>query len=467
MSGEIKVKYHYVLILAFVVQIVAIIFYVSGINNVSGINIREAFVAGQFYPSETAVLTSQIENMTNRQSINKNVRAIIVPHAGYQYSGRIAGLGYAQIDPSIKRVIIIANNHANNADYTGIAVTNYSYFETPLGNVKVSPIVKQLLGKYPFTTNANAELTHVIEVQLPFLHQKLQDFEIIPLIIGRADEQMLEKAANEIDKYVDENTLIVVSSDLSHYHPFKEALDIDTRCIVQIEKQKLESCEACGLDAIKILLKISEKRGWNAKILEYTNSGIVTGDLSSVVGYSAIAFYTGYSREEKESLLKLSRDTLEGKKDAILMTQPLKEIKGCFVTLNKGGQLRGCVGAIMPQAPLYECVRENTLNAAHHDSRFSPVTTSELDDIEIEISVLSEPTPLEYDGEADLLAKLKPRIDGVVMHSISTSTFLPQVWDQFSNKTAFLEALCEKQGAATDCWKSARYEVYEAEVWGE
>jgi AmmeMemoRadiSam system protein A len=151
------------------------------------------------------------------------------------------------------------------------------------------------------------------------------------------------------------------------------------------------------------------------------------------------------------------------------LTPTLKEVRGCFVTLNEDGQLRGCIGHIVPQKPLYECVIENAVNAATADPRFPAVQPTELDKLEIEVSVLTLAENVPYSSPDDLLSKLRPGIDGVVLRSgFRSSTFLPQVWEMFSNdKLSFLEALCQKQGSADDCWKSAKVDVYQAQVFGE
>jgi hypothetical protein len=456
-------------------------------------NVRQPHVAGQFYPAQQGTLQIMVDSFLNNAEDKRigDVKALIVPHAGYIYSAGVAGEGFKQLESKkdkIKKVFIIGNNHVNGAWFDGISVTNYTHFGTPLGKVKVSPIATELLGKKPFTYNALSENSHIIEVELPFLQRMLgEDFEIIPLVVGSANQDVINDAAKEINNYIDDSSIIVISSDLSHYHPYADAVQLDTSCIAQIENQSFSgasSCEACGIDAILILLRISEMRGWKAKIVDYKNSGDTAGDKSAVVGYSAIAFYTEpgqfkaevVNAEEQKVLLKLARDTVElyvkEKKTpdaaSLQLTPTMKEVRGCFVTLNENGGLRGCIGHIVPQKPLYECVIENAVNAATADPRFPAVQPAELGNIEIEISILTLPEELSYSSPDDLLSKLRPNIDGVVLQSgFRSSTFLPQVWEMFESKESFMQALCQKQGSPDDCWKSAKVAVYQAQVFGE
>jgi len=232
-------------------------------------------------------------------------------------------------------------------------------------------------------------------------------------------------------------------------------------------------CEACGIYAILILMDIAKRNEWKAKIIDYKNSGDVTGDKSRVVGYSSIVFYSEkeelLTKEEQKFLLNLARETVESyvknkkkpKVDETKLTPAMKKVQGCFVTLNKNNNLRGCIGHILPQEELYKCIIDNAVNAAVNDHRFNPVTEDELNDIEIEISVLTVPQRLEFSSGDDLKNKLRPNIDGIVLKSgFHQSTYLPQVWEQIPNKESFLSNLCMKGGMAIDCWKDKSTEVY-------
>ena len=456
-------------------------------------NIRPMHVAGQFYPAQQGNLEIMVDSFLGGAEDEHlgDIKALVAPHAGYVYSGQTAAYAFKQLESQkgrIKKVFIIGCNHARGAWFKGVSIANYTHYETPLGKVRVSPIAAEMREREPFTLNDMSHTSHIIEVELPFLQRVLGDgFEIIPMVVGSADQDVVNDAAKVIDEYFDSSSLLVVSSDLSHYHPYGEAVKLDTECIGQIEAGNFSGvarCEACGREAILILLRLSQMNGWMAKILDYRNSGDTAGDKSGVVGYSAIAFYTDpvqfevevVNKEEQRFLLGLARETVESyvrdrkvpEVDAAGLTDSLREVRGCFVTLNKDGRLRGCIGHILPQRPLWECVIENAVNAATADSRFLPVTPDELDDISIEVSVLTLPKELEYGSPSDLLSMLREGVDGVVLRSgFRTSTFLPQVWEMFGSKQSFLEALCRKQGSPGECWKNARVSVYQAQVFWE
>ncbi|RKX57842.1 MAG: hypothetical protein DRP29_07725 [Thermodesulfobacteriota bacterium] len=440
--------------------------------------VREPVVAGTWYPGNKEELKSTVNKYyENSERLNiSSIKALIVPHAGYVYSGQVAANGFNQLNKNYKKVFIIATNHAQGAYVNGISIPNATHYKTPLGEVKVSEIAPELLKQELFVNVPQAHTTHVIEIELPFLQQKLRDFEIIPLVTGSLNLEQIKQAADALSKYIDEDSLIVISSDLSHYHPYEDAVKLDTTCIKNIESMNFEEstkCEACGIYAILILMDIAKRNEWKAKIIDYKNSGDVTGDKSRVVGYSSIVFYSEkeelLTKEEQKFLLNLARETVESyvknkkkpKVDETKLTPAMKKVQGCFVTLNKNNDLRGCIGHILPQEELYKCIIDNAVNAAVNDHRFNPVTEDELNDIEIEISVLTVPQRLEFSSGDDLKNKLRPNIDGIVLKSgFHQSTYLPQVWEQIPNKESFLSNLCMKGGMAIDCWKDKSTEVY-------
>jgi hypothetical protein len=230
--------------------------------------------------------------------------------------------------------------------------------------------------------------------------------------------------------------------------------------------------DACGRIPILTLMEIAEKKGWRTKLFDYRNSGDTAGDKSQgVVGYASIGFYDGLNEEEQKTLLDLAEKTLQSHYNGVeylidysSLPERLREEKACFVTLNENRQLRGCIGHLTAQEELYKCVMDNALNAALHDGRFTPVTKDELGEIKIEVSVLSEPRRMSYDSPDDLLAKLIPGVDGVILKSgMRQSTYLPVVWEQLPNKEEFLGNLCLKQGSPANCWKTAETYTYQAQ----
>jgi hypothetical protein len=328
---------------------------------------------------------------------------------------------------------------------------------------------------------------HSLEVQLPFLQVMLKKFEIVPILTNSSDPKAL---ASTLAPYVDDNTLVVASSDFSHYYSYETAVTLDRICTSAITGPRFSDmvlCEACGKQAVLTLMHIAQIKGWSAILSDSRNSGDTAGNKDRVVGYASIAFVDGkemtktmketLSAQERESLLKLARTAIEARlvKGAKVerptqVSSILNELRGCFVTLHKRGQLRGCIGTIEPACPLLECVEKNAKNAAFSDPRFPALSVDELKEIDIEISVLSVPKTIGFlDGE-DLKCKLEPNEHGVILsRGMHRSTFLPQVWEQLPDKEKFLEHLCLKGGMSAQAWQDpeTKVEVYKAEVFGE
>ena len=444
--------------------------------------VRPAKVAGSFYPAGAAELSAGIERALSQAKSGElagQVRALIVPHAGYQYSAIVAAAGFKSVSRPIHTVFIIASNHTAHAPHFSLALPGEDFFSTPLGQVKVAPAAAKLRENSLFSVVEAAFDSHVIEVQLPFLQKVLGSFEIVPIVTGDVADEELRLAATLIAPHLSEESLVVVSSDLSHYHPYAAAQTLDRKCIAGIAAQSaadVAKCEACGVAAVKMLLNLASARGWQAKIIDYRNSGDTAGDKSAVVGYAAIAFYSSprpaadseLSSNERRALLKTARMVLEsytkeGKVPAVAPQDfpwAARVERGCFVTLHKDGDLRGCIGTIMPQSSLLRCVVENTVQAAAHDPRFAAVTPEELAHIEIEISMLTLPRIFAHKSAEGLLAYLQPGRHGVILRQgLRQATFLPQVWEQLPSKEQFLGHLCRKGGMAEECWKSSETEV--------
>jgi AmmeMemoRadiSam system protein B/AmmeMemoRadiSam system protein A len=406
------------------------------------------------------------------QHLNGPVRALIVPHAGYVYSGQVAARGYKLLNDRYRRIFILASNHNRDAPPFELSVSNATHYETPLGTVRVSPIAAELMKHPLFSHVPEAHTTHVIEVHLPLLQKTLTDFEIIPIVTGNASHQSLKTVATLIAEYLDPETLVIASSDFSHYHPYDRAVELDRSCIEAIEAQKMVDvtrCQACGLPAILVLLELAREKTWGSTIIDYKNSGDTAGSRDRVVGYSSIVFFEeDLATQDKQQLLQLARSVLDShvgtgaplRTDPSLFSQRLLRQQGCFVTLKTNGRLRGCIGHILPQEPLYQCVIANTVNASSRDRRFQPVRAGELDDIDIEISALSVPTRFEAKDPERLLSFLMPLTHGVILRNGShQSTYLPQVWGDLPEKTQFLSRLCLKGGLTPDCWRDPKTEV--------
>jgi MEMO1 family protein len=466
--------------------------------------VRGPAVAGLFYPKAESELKKVVdEDLAEAKTVEiKNLRALVCPHAGYEYSGKVAASAYKQLaGRDFKTVILLGPSHY--ARFEGAALPDAKAYETPFGQIPISAKVAELAKLKPFAINPPSRVQrpefwrqspkelpafgedtpdtweHSLEVQLPFLQRTLKDFEIVPVVYGDVDPL---EAAKVLMKFVDDRTLIIASSDLSHYYPYGIARQLDDECartICDLNAEEMDREEACGKVPIITLLEIARQKGWKAKLLDARNSGDTSGTKDKVVGYAAVAFYEPEANEKTPSqesraqrpeftpqqrklLLKLARDTItqavnseslpEANGDG--MADSLRAVRACFVTLTKHGDLRGCIGSIMPQEPLNEAVVSRARAAALDDPRFSPVRPEELKDIEVEISVLTIPRPLEFKSPDDLLRKLRPNIDGVVLiMGRRNATYLPQVWEQIPDKVEFLNHLAEKAGADASAWR--------------
>ncbi len=470
--------------------------------------VREPAVAGLFYPESARELSREIERCLEQAKPHpvENLRALIVPHAGYTYSGPVAAYGYRLVQGrAFSTVVVLAPSHYALLD--GASVCAADVFRTPLGDVPISPQAARLAEKPPFQREPRCRVQrpswasqssrsrpaageetaetweHADEVQVPFLQKTLGKFALIPVVMGEVDAA---RAAGVLSEFVDDSTLIVVSSDLSHYHADAEARRLDTRCveaICRLDVEAMESQEACGKVPIQTLLHIARAKGWKARLLDCRNSGEVTGDRGrGVVGYAAIAFHAPaaerLARAEQELLLQWARAAVRQATAQQTVTVPdkekangrLNEIRACFVTLTKGGELRGCIGHIQPIESLANAVVDNARSAALRDPRFPPVRPDEVEQLSIEISVLTLPRPLTFASPEELLSLLQPHRHGVVLEIENRrSTFLPQVWAQLPDKTRFLEQLSLKAGADRSAWrgKDVRVSVYEVESFAE
>ncbi|NQU09200.1 AmmeMemoRadiSam system protein B [bacterium] len=479
-----------------------------------------------FYPADTNTLIRVLDSLLAQAPAEKvvDLRGLISPHAGYQFSGAVAARGYKLLaGRPIRTVILMAPSHY--AAFRGVYVSPATVWRTPLGDVPVSPKARLLAGRAPFTMAPDARVErpgwwrqspitippfgedtpetweHSAEVQVPFLQRVLKDFELVPLVFGDVDPAA---AAEGLIPLLDDQTLVIASSDLSHYHPYDEARARDQRCVQAVCALDIESMkqqEACGAAPILTLMHLARRQGWSPQLLDYRNSGDTSGNREGgVVGYAAIAFGRGgpaaapapatlpaprhtmethnFNPQERRQLLDLARRAL----DEVVTTGRLPAVDpagyppkftepaGCFVTLTKRGQLRGCIGHIVPQESLYRAIMDNTKAAALQDQRFDPVQTNELTEIEIEISVLTVPQPLAFGSPEDLLERLQPHRDGVLLRlGERGATYLPQVWEQIPDKVQFLDSLAVKAGGAPGDWRQpgTRVFIYHVEAWHE
>jgi AmmeMemoRadiSam system protein A len=476
-------------------------------NAVSALRVRLPAVAGLFYPADKAALSQAVDALLEGAPARSipDLRGLVCPHAGYMYSGLTAAIGYKTlIGRDIQTVIVLAPSHY--AAFRGASLPVADFYRTPLGDVPISEKMRRLVGTSPFVLEprclvqrpswwnqspkpapAIGEDTpetweHSLEVQVPFLQKTLTNFQLLPVLLGDGDP---EQVAKVLAGLLDDKTVVVASTDLSHYHPYAVAKELDNRCvgaIVSLDIDAMKDQEACGKSAVLALMHLARLKGWKAKLLDARNSGDVTGDKDHVVGYSAIAFHEPakghYTPAERKFLLDLAATTVacvttNGSVPEVNVKDvppKLAETKACFVTLMKNGALRGCIGHIVPQEPLYRAVVDNAQSAATRDVRFPPVRADEMHQIKIEISVLTDPQPLAFSSPDDLLGKLKPYEDGVVLKiGQRSATFLPQVWEQIPDKADFMNRLSEKAGCEPSAWRGGDVSVflYHVEAFGE
>ena len=478
-------------------------------NSVKEVVVRQPAVAGQFYPQseeDLQTMANEFLSIAKQKTgkANYSPQILIVPHAGWEYSGPTAAFGFTQIENSdFKKVILIGPSH--QAFFEGAAVDDSDYWQTPLGKLAVDKTLtnKILAPQEGIIANHEAhENEHCLEVELPFLQVVLPDLKIVPILIGQASESTLELLAQKIAANFDEKTLLVISSDLSHYPDIETARVVDERTIKAIlsgnEDNFRETLDelaseypdvdtfACGREAIKVGLMVAKSlRIDQVKLLAKTNSGEVTKQNDRVVGYATIGFYNklkvqGQNSEieeeldenQRKELLEIAREALKGylkdKKipEIDVADRVLNQERGVFITLKKDNQLRGCIGSFFPDKPLYQLVQEMAIEAAIHDRRFSPLGPEELDEIKIEISVLS------LMGKVNSLEEIELGKHGVYLkYGNRTATFLPQVAEETGwSKEEFLSQLCtQKAGLSADCYLDPDVElfVYTAQVFGE
>ena len=464
--------------------------------------IRKPVWSGKFYPDRPSELSGTIKRLTDKAKQTEftapksgTLRALILPHAGYAYSGLTAAHASLVLKKNLFTKVIVAGPD-HRVGFENAAVSPAGVWETPLGPIPVHRDAEKLRAMSELFNHvpASDNQEHSVEVILPFLQYYLGDFKLVPMVVGtRFDIHRLTDAVNSI---IDQKTLFVASCDLSHYLSYKDACSKDEKTINMIldlrEDQLLNSYNAaCGVSPVVILLSLAKHYGWQPVLLHYSNSGDTAGGQDRVVGYAAIAFYGDLSMKKKnvtsspkrftkkqgQALIALARQTIMkrfgedlSKQDIDAMMQVLKDKKlshnhATFVTINKHDQLRGCIGSLTAVEPLADSVKRNAINAAFHDHRFSPLTEDELSEIEIEISILTEPQPLEYSDAEDLIKKLRPKEDGVIIQKgAARATFLPQVWGQLPEHEEFLSQLCSKAGLPAEAWQTIKLDVYTYQV---
>lgn len=465
--------------------------------------IRKAAVAGMFYPNDARRLSAEVQGFLRAAGTPQGPapKAIIAPHAGYKYSGAVAAQVYARLTPvadRITRVVLMGPCH--RVAVQGLALSGADYFETPLGRIEIDKdaenIVKDMDQVSVFAPTHQAE--HALEVHLPFLQELLGDFKLVPFVVGETPPNKVAEVLKAL--WGGPETLIVISSDLSHFLDYDAARQIDQRtctAITSLDAGKIERNGACGRFPVGGLLHLAKARGMTVETVDLKNSGDTAGTKDRVVGYGAWAFFEPQTTKRKVPLnIKITRKeppAAPGEAAADFEQQtkqllaehgphllaladtsirhglahakpmaldlaaeptPLQGHGASFVTLKSAAkQLRGCIGSPAAHQPLARDVAANAFKAAFNDPRFKAVSADEYEKLHLSISVLSPQAPMQIKDQADLLAQLRPGVDGLVIADGGRrALFLPSVWEQLPDPAQFLAQLKRKAGMGIDHW---------------
>lgn len=481
--------------------------------------VRPPALAGSFYPGQTQALREQVQAFLQAACANQAAtrpadqpapepewpKALIVPHAGYIYSGSTAAQAFAQLAPGrgrIRRVVLLGPVH--RVAVRGLALPGVDAFSTPLGLVPLDRAGVQALAQMPqvLTSPAAHAKEHSIEVQLPLLQSLLGEFSLLPLAVGDASAQEVAQVLDLL--WGGPETVIVISSDLSHFLSYEAACEADRQTVQAIlsGRTDLNHAQACGATPVNGMTLAAKRHGLRPRLLAQCNSGDTAGERQRVVGYASFAFEpVGVGRGEAAGAEDAGADAGKAGSDAGQALPPdaghtllpigrsalahalgrmehpsapdyapwLRVAGASFVTLNAQGRLRGCVGSLVAHRSLLDDVQANAVAAALRDPRFKPLTLAEFELVQMEVSVLSIPQAMPVQDEADALAKLRPGIDGLIfVLGRQRSTFLPQVWAQLPKSTDFLRQLKRKAGVAPDFWSDqVRLHRYTVRKWTE
>ncbi|HEX9007608.1 MAG TPA: AmmeMemoRadiSam system protein B [Bacteroidota bacterium] len=473
---------------------------------------RQPAVAGQFYPGRPEELARMLSSLFAQALPCRHLaglRAVIVPHAGYVFSGTVAASGFNQLDTAgaVENIFVLGPSH--HVGFEGAAVYTQGNYLTPLGAVEVNRALGQeLIRRSPlFSSRLDAQAPeHCVEVEIPFLQHLLhRRFRIVPIVIGAGSAEACRQIAQVLKPYFNDRNLFVISSDFSHYPAYEDAVAADRRTAGAVVAGSPDSLlhvmerngavpnlvtSACGSSAILTLLYLASADTTLAFTpIQYQNSGdSPAGGRQNVVGYYAIALSRTRGQRPAEErtnggsyrlddaqrgeLLLLARRTIEqylrqgrvAAADTGGMPAELKAPCGAFVTLYRHHELRGCTGRFGAAEPLYKVVREMAIASATQDSRFMPVETPELSSLTIEISVLTPLTRIQSPAEFRLGR------DGLYMRKgMRSGTFLPQMAKEtgWTTEEFFGHCARDKAGIGWEGWKDAELYTYQALVFSE
>ena len=476
--------------------------------------VREPAVAGTFYPADSAELARMVrghlENIQDEPAIDGQLIALIVPHAGLIYSGQIAAYSYNLLENSpVDKLILCGPSHRYR--FQGLSVCGAGVeWKTPLGTVPCHDDLCRRLLKHSDNITAIESAhsrEHCLEVQLPYLQTVLKDFRIVPILMGYPDKSAIDLLTDALKALeLDSSTIMIASTDCQHYRPAQEGWKMDSLgidCLKRLDPDRLEqhlqtgAVELCGGGATVAVMRAAIAKGADkVKILKYGDSGDISGDKSSVVGYVAAVIYKSgnakadrtektsddtpktntetptfqLSEADKTELLEIARKSIvtyltNGTLPEFEVPENLQRLGAAFVTLKRDGRLRGCIGHTIASEPLYRTVSVCAVQAAVADTRFQPVRPDELPKLDIEISVL---TPLQ---ETKSLDEIEVGRDGLMISlGNKRGLLLPQVPVEYGwDRTEFLEHTCLKAGLHKDAYKLPEIVIYrfQAFIFGE
>ncbi len=442
--------------------------------------IKQPSVAGMFYADNKSDLLEQIEYFKThcKNDYRAKTRAIIVPHAGYMYSGQLAYEGIQYIDTNVKNIFIFAPAHRYEVRNT--ALSSYDEWETPLGTIAVNQEISKILeekfgAKY---VDEAFESEHSAEVQVPFIQSMFENVTIVPILIGSAEADIVKNIINYF--YDAPENAFIISSDLSHFHDTKAANEIDHLTAEMIESNdvhKFSYEQACGAVGICGLVTFAAEKQYSLVRVAMSNSGDATGDNERVVGYGSWLLYEGEKNQFiKEQFTDYIFETCKasikhglGYKEMTVddldnIPEVFNEYGACFVTLKINGQLRGCIGSIVAHRTLIEDIISNSYNAAFSDPRFKPLEQEEFEHIKIAVSLLSTPTKMDFKNEDDFMSQIVQAVDGIIIRDGNhQAVYLPSVWEDLPDKYEFISSLKMKAGLPPDYF-SETFEAYKYHV---
>ncbi len=466
--------------------------------------IRKPAVAGMFYPGNAVELTKSIALLyseVDKVALSGRPMAIIAPHAGYPYSGRIAAKAYKLLEgEEYDNVVIVSPSHT--VFFQGASVYGGDGYQTPLGVVEINQDLSHKMANiHPSVYLSNmghatggSRGEHSLEVHLPFLQIVLgTKFKLVAIVMGDQEPESVSAVAEVLASTLKgTNTLLVASTDLSHFHPEKVARKLDYAVQAAIEKydsdllrETLESGqgEACGGGPVAAVMQATKRLGGSeVRFLDYNTSGATTGQFDEVVGYLSAAIIGGskvriapkaeigahpakptgddFTDDDKQLLKKIANDAIVHQLENRRYTPPVRDQleirRGVFVTIYVGDELNGCMGQVRGRDPLNQSVAELAVAAAFEDPRFEPLTMADLPAMKIEISLLSR---LERVKDfRDIVVGRDGLMIRLDMHS---GLLLPKVATEHKwNATTFLEQVCLKAGLPKNAYKDKLAEIY-------